>query len=79
MKKEQKSLLYNILRTDVQMFYLACKDFWSSADYAKNTELNQKYDSLKKEYNTKYGDLPELQYHEDVVKLMQDLEKDIDL
>lgn len=76
MKKEQKILLYNILHVETQLFYLACKDSWSPADWAKDAELNKQYNTLEKEYTAKYGDLPKLQYHDDVVKLMNDLKKD---
>ena len=79
MKKEQKALLYNILRTETQLFYLACKDHWNSADWAKDAELNKQYNTLEKEYTAEYGDLPKLQYHEDVVELMENLKKDLGL
>ena len=72
MTREQKELLYRITCLHSDRFYLAMEDHWSRQAYERDAIMRRDLDALEKEYEKKYGALPDWEGIIDNVWAMRD-------
>ena len=77
MTREQKQLLYEITKWHSREFSNRMDDHWTDKNYAFARECKQIIDRLEKEYEEKYGDLPEWNYIDDIWDTMERLEGEL--
>lgn len=77
MKKEQKQLLYEIIKLKMQLFFLHMSDHLNMSDYALRDKLSSEKYKLEQRYNKKYGELPKWRHIEDVQNMQKQLEKEL--
>ncbi len=71
MTREQKELLYRITCLYSDRFYLAMEDHWSRQAYERDANMHRDLMALEKEYEEKYGELPDWEGIIDNVWAMQ--------
>lgn len=74
---EQKKLQLQIAELIVKDFNLEMKDHWSSDDYSQSIELSMKKRELQKQYEEKYGELPQWDSIDAVWEAVKQLRKEI--
>lgn len=70
---ERCLLLFKILNAKVNDFYIQMKDHMSRDDFSKSAEYGRIARSKTKEYEEKYGKLPEFQTIDDVIDIRNEL------
>jgi hypothetical protein len=73
MSEEQKSLLLKITQEIIRRFNNDMVDRWRPENYRIAEECDRNINSMEKEYNQKYGHLPDWPYIDDVVKTRDSL------
>ena len=77
MNREQIELLLKIAKLHLAQFYLAMNDHWSLEDYQENRRYEEQIKKAEQEYREKFEPVPEWEYHEDVVKARDLLQKQL--
>ena len=77
MTTEQKQLLYEITQWHSREFSNRMDDHWTDKNYAFARECEQTIERLEKEYEEKYGDLPEWNYINDIWDTMEKLKEEL--
>ena len=77
MTREQKELLYQIASWHSKEFYNRMDDHWTDKNVKFDSKCHEIINRLEKEYQDKYGELPEWKYINNVWDTIQELEKEL--